>query len=136
MAARKASRVAASGQFDKIEALMFDSGSELSSLREDSSSDEDYDYPYDLVSSETEEEIILEEDEHENNMDVEIAFGNHNTQPGITCSKLTIETLEQGVQCAMCSKLTIKAPKRRHPINQSINMQSKSKDWFLYDGAN
>ena len=30
----------------------------------------------------------------------------------MTCSKLTIETLEQG--CEICSKLTIKTPKRRH----------------------
>ena len=33
----------------------------------------------------------------------------------ITCSKLTIETLEQGVKYGeICSKLTIKAPERRH----------------------
>ena len=32
------------------------------------------------------------------------------TQP-ITCSKLTTETLEQ--RCEICSKLTIKLPKRR-----------------------
>ena len=31
-------------------------------------------------------------------------------QPAITCSKLTIETLEQ--RCEICSKLTIKTPKR------------------------
>ena len=30
----------------------------------------------------------------------------------MTCSKLTIETLEQG--CEIGSKLTIKTPKRRH----------------------
>ena len=34
------------------------------------------------------------------------------SQPVITCSKLTIETLEQGFE--ICSKLTIKTPKRRH----------------------
>ena len=34
-----------------------------------------------------------------------------NSQPAITCSKLTIETLEQ--RCEICSKLTIKPPKRR-----------------------
>ena len=34
------------------------------------------------------------------------------TQPEITCSKLTIETLEQS--CEICSKLTIRTPKRRH----------------------
>ena len=34
------------------------------------------------------------------------------TQVAITCSKLTIETLEQ--RCEICSKLTIKPPKRRH----------------------
>ena len=33
-------------------------------------------------------------------------------QPAITCSKLTIETLEQRRE--ICSKLTIKTPKRRH----------------------
>ena len=33
------------------------------------------------------------------------------TQPAFTCSKLTIETLEQ--RCKICSKLTIKPPKRR-----------------------
>ena len=33
------------------------------------------------------------------------------SQPAITCSKLTIETLEQEVKC---SKLTIKMPERRH----------------------
>ena len=33
------------------------------------------------------------------------------TQPGLTCSKLTIETLEQ--RCEICLKLTIKTPKRR-----------------------
>ena len=32
-------------------------------------------------------------------------------QPAITCSKLTKETLEQGVKC---SKLAIKTPERRH----------------------
>ena len=32
-------------------------------------------------------------------------------QPAFTCSKLTIETLEQ--RCEICSKLTIKLPKRR-----------------------
>ena len=30
----------------------------------------------------------------------------------VTCSKLTIETLEQS--CEICSKLTIKTPKRHH----------------------
>ena len=34
------------------------------------------------------------------------------TQPAITSSKLTIETLEQ--RCEICSKVTIKTPKRRH----------------------
>ena len=34
------------------------------------------------------------------------------TQSSITCSKSTIETLEQ--RCKICSKLTIKPPKRRH----------------------
>ena len=33
------------------------------------------------------------------------------SQPVITCSKLTIETLEQ--RCEICSKLTVKTPKRR-----------------------
>ena len=33
------------------------------------------------------------------------------TQPAFTCSKLTIETL--GQRCEICSKLTIKTPKRR-----------------------
>ena len=33
------------------------------------------------------------------------------SQPAITCSKLAIETLEQ--RCEICSKLTIKTPKRR-----------------------
>ena len=33
------------------------------------------------------------------------------TQPAITCSNLTIETLEQ--RCETCSNLTIKPPKRR-----------------------
>ena len=32
------------------------------------------------------------------------------TQPAFTCSKLAIETLEQ--RCEICSKLTIKTPKR------------------------
>ena len=32
-------------------------------------------------------------------------------QPAFTCSKFTIETLEQ--KCEICSKLTIKTPKRR-----------------------
>ena len=32
-------------------------------------------------------------------------------QPAFTCTKLTIETLEEGVKC---SKLTIKTPERRH----------------------
>ena len=31
-------------------------------------------------------------------------------KPGITCSKLTVETLEQ--RCEICSNLTIKTPKR------------------------
>ena len=34
------------------------------------------------------------------------------SQPAITCSKLTIETLEQGVKYV--KKLTVKTPKRRH----------------------
>ena len=34
------------------------------------------------------------------------------TQPAFTCSKLTIEKLEQ--RCEICSKLTIKPPKRHH----------------------
>ena len=34
------------------------------------------------------------------------------SQPAITCSKLTMETLEQ--RCEMCLELTIKQPKRRH----------------------
>ena len=34
-----------------------------------------------------------------------------NSQPAFTCSKLTIETLEQ--RCKICSKLTIKPPKGR-----------------------
>ena len=34
-----------------------------------------------------------------------------NCQAAITCSKLTKETLEQ--RCEICSKLTIKTPKRR-----------------------
>ena len=33
------------------------------------------------------------------------------TQLAFTCSKLTIETVEQ--RCEICSKLTIKLPKRR-----------------------
>ena len=33
------------------------------------------------------------------------------SQPVFTCSKLTTETLEQ--RCEICSKLTIKTPKRR-----------------------
>ena len=69
MAARKSSlaaRAAASGQLNEIEAFMLDSGSELSSLSEDSSSDESFDCPDDIISSETEEEIILEEDDYDN----------------------------------------------------------------------
>ena len=34
------------------------------------------------------------------------------TQPAITYSKLTVETLEE--RCKICSKLTIKTPKRHH----------------------
>ena len=34
------------------------------------------------------------------------------SQPAITCLKLAKETLEQG--CEICSKLTIKTPKRHH----------------------
>ena len=34
------------------------------------------------------------------------------SQPATTCSKLTIETLEQ--RCEICSKLTIKTPTRRY----------------------
>ena len=34
------------------------------------------------------------------------------TQPAITCSNLTIETLEQ--RCEICSKLTIKTAKRHY----------------------
>ena len=34
--------------------------------------------------------------------------------PALTCSKLTIETLEQGVK--ICSKLTIKTPERRSGV--------------------
>ena len=36
----------------------------------------------------------------------------HITQPAFTCSKLTTEALEQ--RCEICSKLTIKTPKRRY----------------------
>ena len=35
-------------------------------------------------------------------------------QPVITCLKLTVETLEQ--KCEICSKLTIKTPKRRFGV--------------------
>ena len=34
------------------------------------------------------------------------------TQPVITCSNLTTETLEQ--RCEVCSKLIMKTPRRRH----------------------
>ena len=85
MAARKSSlaaRAAASGQLNEIEAFMLDSGSELSSLSEDSSSDESFDCPDDIISSETEEEIILEEDEYDNqnivDMNVDSASQTHN----------------------------------------------------------
>ena len=37
------------------------------------------------------------------------------SQPAFTCSKLTIETLEQ--RCEICSKLTIKTPKRVFIVN-------------------
>ena len=42
-----------------------------------------------------------------------IGFSEHTTetQPAITYTKLTIETLEQ--RCEICSQLTIKLPKRR-----------------------
>ena len=32
---------------------------------------------------------------------------NHRSQPAITCSKLTIETLEQGVKCLVSLLLTL-----------------------------
>ena len=80
MTTRKSSlagRAAASGQLNEIEAFMLDSGSELSSLSEDSSSDESFDCPDDI-----EEEIILEEDEYDNqnivDMNVDSASQTHN----------------------------------------------------------
>ena len=48
------------------------------------------------------------------------------SKPAITCSKLTIETLEQ--KCGICSKLTIKPPKRRqrsHIFKQTCSFQPK-----------
>ena len=39
------------------------------------------------------------------------AFFQFSTQPAITCSKLTRETLEQGYK--ICSKFTIQTPERR-----------------------
>ena len=47
-------------------------------------------------------------------MEEENYQGNSNatTQPTFTCSKLTIETLEQGVKYVQ--KLTIKTPERHH----------------------
>ena len=85
MTTRKSSlagRAAASGQLNEIEAFMLDSGSELSSLSEDSSSDESFYCPDDIISSETEEEIILEEDDYDNqnivDMNVDSASQTHN----------------------------------------------------------
>ena len=40
-----------------------------------------------------------------------------NSHSAITCSKLTIETLDQGVKC---SKLTIKTPQRRHSRRSGV----------------
>ena len=40
-----------------------------------------------------------------------IKFNQFVTQPAMTCSKLTIETLKQGVE--ICSSLTVKTPERR-----------------------
>ena len=50
-----------------------------------------------------------------------IGFSEHTTetQPAITYTKLTIETLEQ--RCEICSQLTIKLPKRRQQrLNAAI----------------
>ena len=84
MATRKSSlaaRAAASGQLNEIEALMLDTSSELSSLSEDSSSGESFDC-LDDIKEETEEEIILEEDEYGNqniiDMNVDSASQTHN----------------------------------------------------------
>ena len=41
------------------------------------------------------------------------------TQPAITCSMLIIETAEHN-RSKICSKLTIKAPERRHCRRSSV----------------
>ena len=47
----------------------------------------------------------------DNVTEVKLNISERVSQPAFTCSKLTIETLEQ--KCKICSKLTIKPPKRR-----------------------
>ena len=58
------------------------------------------------------------------------------TQPAITCSKLTIETLEQ--RCEICSTLTIKTTERRrwHRSNVSfLNFEQVNAGWERYSYA-
>ena len=50
------------------------------------------------------------------------------TQSAITCSKLTLETLEQGVK--ICTKLTIKRPERRNDENDKKDLSFKSVKCF------
>ena len=48
--------------------------------------------------------------------------------PAFTCSKLTRETLEQ--RCEICSKLTIKTPKRRQwPSVSIVNFEHVIAGW-------
>ena len=44
------------------------------------------------------------------------------TQWTITCTKLTIEILEQ--RCEICSKLTIKTPKRRRWAHNFVSLRT------------
>ena len=55
------------------------------------------------------------------------------SQSGFTCSKVTIETLEQGVK--ICSKLTIKTPERRQwhrSVVFIVNFEHVIAGWIIY----
>ena len=56
------------------------------------------------------------------------------SQPAITCSKLTIETLEQGLK--ICSKSTMKIPERPCSSDPIVNFEQVNADWDYFQVSN
>ena len=56
------------------------------------------------------------------------------SQPAITCLKLTIETLEQGLK--ICSKSTMKIPERPCFSVPIVNFEQVNADWDYFQVSN